>query len=1466
MEEPLSSMDFPPLPSSAAAGPSSPARNWKNIVVESDPISKDLPLSFYPSEPEIVPFAGEKLVSGAAPWNMCLVGYSIGRRPYYEALLGAIRKTWELKGSFQLLSLSEGFFLLRFTNMEDYEMAWSKGIWFFLGKPFLLQKWSPKFRPKRENLKSVPIWIKIHDLPLVCWNSEGISRIASKIGIPLAVDALTAQRTRLTFARVCVQVSADAVFPEEVPISLEDEVFSLKIQYEWKPSPCEHCKSLSHLSSYCPTKPTSSEPQTAPAKNPKGGFAARGRSSSRKPSLRSLPKSFIPQPPIQSSVTLPPPNTSTTYPANIPDRHTAQPEYFPPGQVTPTSDSLPQNPAPPSASLPIGSTAPSTSIIPNLNSPTDEASSSTSNSRQRISSPPKVQSPNKFEALHLLEDGIGESDASTLLAKDSAVLTESEDPKPPPARSQPSKNAKGKHENRIHFSSLHNPFFSANHKVFISEDSCHNFNYSQSGRIWIKWNAAKINFIPSFTSQQMIMGQVSYGNQPSFTLSVIYASNDHSDRSLLWDNIRSTAPDHLSPWIIMGDFNCCRFATEKLGGNTLTHSRLWELNSLIFDAKLEDLHSVGSSYTWFNQRLDRPIHIKLDRILVNEAWSSTFPHSYYSIQAPSCSDHCPLILHSPVNFSVKHRFLFKNYWTSLDNFWSLLLDVFSARPIGNYLVDFCSKLKALRSLIKENSWANSNYIMAQLDDLHLQQTMYLEQISLEPMNPSLNNSLKIINQHIATATNRHASWVIQRAKAAWLSQGEDDLKFLYGKIRQRRALNNAAFNLSASTIPERLEAIRGIILHFQELYNPAPPEHLSMEASLFWKSLCTTAARIKPNLIFKVTSTAPLSLLWDYWCDDLRVIDLCSAGSLASFYNNVSVSSFIMGGDWCLPGNFPTDIAQKITSVGIYNTDCVQWGSLKKATFSDFLKDYYLDATSPTWVKFIWYKRHVLRYSVFAWLTMVGGLKTASELTKRHILVDLLCPLCHNYPESSSHLFFDCDYSHSIITKLIPDCNFLLLRPNLLQIFDWVHDCPNTPPLQKRFYYLIITCTIYFVWRERNERRFAQSSSSSSTTIRKIINAVQSKGCVPRGCLLDFVLYFCTSFTVDAFRYGAIDGCSSYFLSHFHYDHYGGLNKRWSHGNIYCTDLTARLLRSCLSVNPKYIFPLEINAEHVIEDIKVTLLEANHCPGAALILFRLKDGKCYLHTGDFRASKSMQLYPSLASHHINLLYLDTTYCNPKYSFPSKDDVLAFVVRTTLKFLSKQPKSLIVVGAYSIGKEPVYLAISQALGELRVVFFVTPLVNYLVNLDFHGARLEVPIYANASRRKILQSFGWPELSKKLCSCTESSPLHVLPLSCLRYENLKEYLKTCKQQFQTVLAFRPTGWTYSESTASHLDLIRPVIKGDVTIYGVPYSEHSSFTELREFVKFLKPEKIIPTVNAGNAANRARMQSYFKEWLKA
>ncbi|CAJ2672219.1 unnamed protein product [Trifolium pratense] len=328
-----------------------------------------------------------------------------------------------------------------------------------------------------------------------------------------------------------------------------------------------------------------------------------------------------------------------------------------------------------------------------------------------------------------------------------------------------------------------------------------------------------------------------------------------------------------------------------------------------------------------------------------------------------------------------------------------------------------------------------------------------------------------------------------------------------------------------------------------------------------------------------------------------------------------------------------------------------------------------------------------------------------------------------------------------------------------------------------------------------------------------------------------------TNFTVDAFRYGCVDGCSAYFLSHFHADHYGGLSKKWSHGPIYCSPLTGWLVQMCLYVNPSYICPLEFDTEYVIDGIKVTFIDANHCPGAALIHFELPNGQCYLHTGDFRACKLMQDYHLIVNKRVNVLYLDTTYCNPK--FPSKEDVLNYVAKITKNHLKMHPKTLVVVGAYSIGKECVYLAISKALG--------------------------VKIYANASRRRILLAYDCPDYSDRLCTNGNNTLLHVLPMSSLRIEALKEYLKTYKEQFTSVLAFRPTGWTFSEKIGNDLELIKPVSRGNITIYGVPYSEHSSFTELRDFVQFLRPDKIIPTVNVGSAASREKMQSYFRDWLK-
>lgn len=170
-------------------------------------------------------------------------------------------------------------------------------------------------------------------------------------------------------------------------------------------------------------------------------------------------------------------------------------------------------------------------------------------------------------------------------------------------------------------------------------------------------------------------------------------------------------------------------------------------------------------------------------------------------------------------------------------------------------------------------------------------------------------------------------------------------------------------------------------------------------------------------------------------------------------------------------------------------------------------------------------------------------------------------------------------------------------------------------------------------------------------------------------------LYIC----VDAFRYGRVEGQNAYFLSHFHSDHYIGLTSSWCHGPIYCSKVTANLVRQQLKVDPKWVVDLEFEKQVEVpatQGVFVTMIPANHCPGSSLFLFEKVVGKGsnpkvnrILHCGDFRACPAHVNHPLLRpdvvdnisgktrQQMIDTCYLDTTYLTPKYAFPSQEDVI-----------------------------------------------------------------------------------------------------------------------------------------------------------------------------------------------------------------
>ncbi|KAI5295766.1 hypothetical protein KEM52_000304 [Ascosphaera acerosa] len=413
------------------------------------------------------------------------------------------------------------------------------------------------------------------------------------------------------------------------------------------------------------------------------------------------------------------------------------------------------------------------------------------------------------------------------------------------------------------------------------------------------------------------------------------------------------------------------------------------------------------------------------------------------------------------------------------------------------------------------------------------------------------------------------------------------------------------------------------------------------------------------------------------------------------------------------------------------------------------------------------------------------------------------------------------------------------------------------------------------------------------------------------------------SICVDAFRYGAVEGCEAYFLSHYHSDHYIGLTKTWNHGPIYCSQVTANLVMQQLGVDAQWVRPIPFGQAVDVPSTggaQVTMLDANHCPGSSIFLFEKRiRGRLQriLHCGDFRAHPHQVLHPSLAPEckdpetgrtrvqGLDAVYLDTTYLNPKYAFPNQSDVINTCAEICLKldrgeplddenaasalrmseFVSRKPQGTtaslpgdesrdehshstsprsrsrlcVVIGTYSIGKERICLGIARA--------------------------LKSKIYASAYKQRITRALEDSDLTDRLTSDPHAAQVHMHSLMEIRPETLSDYLTTLKPHFTRIVGFRPTGWTYRSPKGRMLENpdVDKVIhsKGwqtpfserdckplrgsseEAACFGIPYSEHSSFRELTMFCCSLRIAKIVPTVNVSNATSRDRMKKWIERW---
>ncbi|GJS74648.1 nucleotide-diphospho-sugar transferase, partial [Tanacetum coccineum] len=175
------------------------------------------------------------------------------------------------------------YFSFQFSFMDGLDSMLENGPWFIRNNPLILKKWHPDENLLKEDVSTVPVWVKLHSVPVTAFSEDGLSAIATKLGTPLMLDSYTSDMCmqswgRSSYARVMVELQADVELKDNIVVAMPKitreghYTCNVHVEYEWKPLRCSSCKVFGHIHEECTKNTGAGEKKNVkkPSKNSRG--------------------------------------------------------------------------------------------------------------------------------------------------------------------------------------------------------------------------------------------------------------------------------------------------------------------------------------------------------------------------------------------------------------------------------------------------------------------------------------------------------------------------------------------------------------------------------------------------------------------------------------------------------------------------------------------------------------------------------------------------------------------------------------------------------------------------------------------------------------------------------------------------------------------------------------------------------------------------------------------------------------------------------------------------------------------------------------------------------------------------------------------------------------------------------------------------------------------------------------------
>ncbi|GJW97901.1 transposon ty3-G gag-pol polyprotein [Tanacetum coccineum] len=115
----------------------------------------------------------------------------------------------------------------------------------------------------KEDVSTIPVWVKLHGVPVTAFSEDGLSTIATKLGTPLMLDSYKADMCmqswgRSSYARAMIKLTTDVELKDNIVAAMPKitgegyYTCNIRVEYEWKTSRCACCTVFGHVLEECP--------------------------------------------------------------------------------------------------------------------------------------------------------------------------------------------------------------------------------------------------------------------------------------------------------------------------------------------------------------------------------------------------------------------------------------------------------------------------------------------------------------------------------------------------------------------------------------------------------------------------------------------------------------------------------------------------------------------------------------------------------------------------------------------------------------------------------------------------------------------------------------------------------------------------------------------------------------------------------------------------------------------------------------------------------------------------------------------------------------------------------------------------------------------------------------------------------------------------------------------------------------